>query len=232
MTSAIERTWAGAGAILLLAVLTGPPAAAAQTPAAAPADARAICTRAFVAMEDTIDSANAKSGDVFRFRIVDPAAAPDGTALPAGTLGYGVVANASHAERGGRAGYLALETRFFVAGDGKHVAAIIDRANDQASVAIGATANAPGLLGLIPVVGYAVGGYDSLHHGKDATIPRGTRVGIFIGDDAALGTCRPLAAGESPPPAPAVTPATPSPVVAPAPPAAAPSPAPSTSPRA
>ena len=48
---------------------------------------------------------------------------------------------------------------------------------------------------MIPIVGYAVGGYDSLHHGKDATIPRGTRVGVFIGDDAALGTCRQPAAG-------------------------------------
>jgi hypothetical protein len=145
---------------------------------------------------------------LFRFRLVDPATAPDGTALDVGTLGYGVVANSSHAERGGRAGYLALETRFFVLGDGRHVPAIIDRFTDVASSAVGATANAPGLLGLIPIVGYAVGGYDSLHHGKDATIPRGTRVGVFIGDDAALGTCRQPAAGETAPPVPSPIPTT------------------------
>jgi hypothetical protein len=201
--SALRRAAAGFGILVLAAAVSAP------TNAQTASDARTPCLRALVAMDDTVDSSHAKSGDVFKFRIIDAGIAPDGTAIPAGSLGYGVVANASHAERGGRAGYLALETRFFVMGDGKHVPAIIDRANDQASVAIGSTANAPGLLGLIPIVGYAVGGYDSLHHGKDATIPRGTRVAIFIGDDAALGTCRPLAAGESPPPAPTASPAAP-----------------------
>jgi hypothetical protein len=191
-------------AVLLLAAVSAVPVTA-QTPTAP--DVRPPCVRALVAMDETVDSARARSGEVFRYRIVDPATAPDGTALPTGTLGYGVVANASHAERGGRAGYLALETRFFVTADGKHVPAMIDRANDQASTALGSTANAPGLLGLIPFVGYAVGGYDSLHHGKDATIPRGTRIGIFLGDEAALGTCRVPAAGESPPPAPSASPA-------------------------
>jgi hypothetical protein len=207
MTSAIGRAGAAAG-ILLLATMTGAPTTAQTQPAAQP-DARPPCVRALVAMQDTIDSARSKSGDVFKFVLVDSRTAPDGTAVPSGTEGYGVVANAAHAERGGRAGYLALETRFLALDNGKHVPAIIDRANNQASTAVGATANAPGLLGLIPIVGYAVGGYDSLHHGKDATIQRGTRVGIFIGDDAALGTCRPLAAGESPPPAPAPSPAVP-----------------------
>src|SRR6202163_1000207 len=166
------------------------------------ADARPPCRHALVAMEETVDSAHAKSGDVFRFQLVDAVTAPDGTALPPGTTGYGVVANSAHAERGGRAGYLALETRFFVLGDGRHVPAIIDRFTDVASSLGGARA-------------YAVGGYDSLHHGKDATIPRGPRVGVFVGDDAALGACRQPAAGEtalpvaSPAPAATVPPAAP-----------------------
>jgi len=223
MLLTIKRTGAAAG-ILLLGAMMGSPASSQTAPAP---DSRRPCVPVLVAIEDTIDSSRAKSGDTFKFRIADNATAPDGTAIPSGTLGYGVVANASHAERGGRAGYLALETRFFVLAEGKHVPAIIDRANDQASVAIGSTANAPGLLGLIPIVGYAVGGYDSLHHGKDATIPRGTRVAVFIGDDAALGTCRPLAAGESPPPAP-----TAAPTASPAAPPAQPSPAASPAPRA
>ena len=216
MNRATRFAAAGLGVALLAAV-------AVPGAAQAPADARKPCVRTLVAMEDSVDSAHARAGDVFRFRIVDAATAPDGTAVPAGTLGYGVVANASHADRGGRAGYLALETRFFVLENGAHVPAIVDRARDEASTAVGATANAPGLLGLIPIVGYAVGGYDAMHHGKDATIPRGTRVGVFVGDDAALGACRPLAAGESPPPlAPAQSPA----------PATAPATAPSASPTA
>jgi hypothetical protein len=201
MNRATRFAAAGIGAAMLAAV-------AVPGAAQAPADSRKPCVRALVAMEDSLDSSRARSGDVFRFRLVDAGAAPDGTAVPAGSLGYGVVANASHADRGGRAGYLALETRFFVLENGAHVPAIIDRAHEEGSTAVGATANAPGLLGLIPIVGYAVGGYDAMHHGKDATIPRGTRVGVFIGDDAALGACRPLAAGESPPPAATSAPAT------------------------
>jgi hypothetical protein len=181
-------------------------AAGAPGVAQTPADTRPPCTRVLVAMDENVDSAHAKSGDSFKFRLVDDAVAPDGTRMPSGTLGYGIVAISSHAGKGGQGGYLALETRFFVTPDGKHVPAIIDRANDQAASALGASGNAPGVLGLIPIVGYAVGGYDAMHHGRDATIPRGTRVGVLIGDDAALGACRPLAAGESPPAMPTVAP--------------------------
>jgi hypothetical protein len=201
MKHALRAAGAAAG-ISVLAVCGVAPSGAQTT-----ADTRPPCRHALVAMEETIDSSQAKSGDVFHFQLVDAATASDGTALPPGTRGYGVVANSAHAERGGRGGYLALEARFFMLGDGRHVPAIIDRFTDVAASAAGSSANAPGLLGLIPIVGYAVGGYDSLHHGKDATIPRGTRVGIFIGDDAALGTCRQPGAGETPPPAPSPTPA-------------------------
>ncbi|MBV8368332.1 MAG: hypothetical protein JO036_05285 [Candidatus Eremiobacteraeota bacterium] len=211
---------------LVLAVAAGLPLRA-QTPAPAssPAqgEARPPCRFALVAMNETVDSAHAKAGDVFTFALVDSATTSDGTIVPRGTLGYGIVANAAHAGSGGRGGYLALETRFFVLDDGRHVQAIIDRASDQASSALGASANAPGILGWIPIVGYAVGGYDAMHHGKDATIPRGTRVGVFIGDDAALGTCRPPNPGETPPPV-----VTPSPAATPVPAAATAAPVPAT----
>jgi hypothetical protein len=225
MTFALRAAGAAAG-LTVLAAAAGGAQTQAPAPAQAQGDARPPCRHVLVAMEDNVDSAKSKAGDVFQFRLVDATTAPDGTALPVGTLGYGVVANAAHAERGGRGGYLALETRFFLAPDGHHVPAIIDRFNDNASSALGATANAPGLLGMIPIVGYAVGGYDAMHHGKDATIPRGTRVGVFVGDDAALGTCRAPAAGETPPPPPP-----PSPVPAASPAASAPpAPAPAASP--
>jgi len=185
-------------AVAVLTVVLGAPSSAQQ---AAPApDARPFCVHGMAAVDDTIDSSSARSGDRFRFQVVDPMTMADGSVVPAGTTGYGIIANASHAERGGRGGYLALETRFVVLSDGKHVPAIIDRTNDERSTAVGGSGNAPGLLGWVPVVGYAVGGYDSLHHGKDATIPRGTRIGIFLGDDAALGTCRPPTPSPAPQP--------------------------------
>jgi hypothetical protein len=186
-------------------------AATVQLGAQPSADSRPVCPRSLIAVDETIDSSKAHSGDVFKFVVVDAVASPDGTQVPAGTVGYGIVANASHAQSGGRGGYLALETRFVVLTSGKHEQVIIDRFNDEESTAVGGSANAPGVLGLIPIVGYAVGGYDSLHHGKDATIPRGTRIGIFVGDEAALGTCRGLRSGESPPPAAAAAAASPAP---------------------
>jgi hypothetical protein len=166
-------------------------------------DNRPPCVHGLIAVQETIDSSTAHAGDVFHYAIVDGVTAPDHTPIPAGTTGFGIVANSAHAERGGRGGYLALETRFLVLPDGKHVQVIIDRFDDELSTAAGSSANAPGVLGLIPIVGYAVGGYDSLHHGKDATIPRGTKIGIFLGDDAALGICRGPHPNESPSPEPA-----------------------------
>jgi hypothetical protein len=193
-------------------------ALAAAVLAAAPLEARSIadtrppCVHALVAILDDLDSASAQPGQVFEFRLVENAVAPDGTPLQAGQLGYGVIANASHANKGGQPGYLALETRFFALGDGRHIPVIIDRHNDDSSVATGATANAPWALGLLPIVGYAAGGYDALHHGRDAAILRGTRISVLIGDQAALGTCRLPAAGETPAPgtvAPAAAPPAP-----------------------
>jgi hypothetical protein len=204
----IARTAAAAlGALAVGVAGAGTPSAQTAAP-----DTRPPCIRALVAALDTIDSARARSGDQFTFALDGTATTRDGVQIPSGTIGYGIIATAAHAERGGRGGYLALETRFVELEDGRHVPIIIDRVNDTKSSAVGATANAPGLLGLIPIVGYAVGGYDSLHHGKDATIQRGTRIGVFIGDDAARGACRPPAADETPPP-----PATPAPSASPSP---------------
>src|ERR1700681_3902498 len=78
------------------------------------ADARPPCRHALVAMEQTVASAHAKSGDVSRFKLVDAVTAPDGTALPPGTTGYGMVANSAHAERGGPARHLPPGAGFFV----------------------------------------------------------------------------------------------------------------------
>jgi hypothetical protein len=210
---------------------TAPPAppAAVEAPTPIPLAQRPPCGRAMVAVLDDIDSARARAGDPFSFRIVDAATGPDGTAIPAGNIGYGVVAISSHAGRGGQGGYLVLETRFLAPANGPHVPVVIDRGSDAAAVALGGSANAPGLLGMIPLVGYAVGGYDSLHHGKDATIPKGTRIPVLIGDGAALGTCR------SPHPGETALPVTPAPTATPVPagsatPASPATPAPSVSP--
>jgi hypothetical protein len=139
---------------------------------------------------DPVDSANANPGDSFRFRLADSAAGPDGTMMAAGTLGYGIVAAASHAKRGGIGGYVALEPRFLALGDGTHVPIIADRIYDSTTARTGSSRNAPGFFGAVPFAGYVLGPYGFLHHGSDVKIPAGTRLPVLVGDQLAQATCR------------------------------------------
>jgi hypothetical protein len=158
------------------------------------------CRHAIVAMDVDVDSARVHAGDPFTFRIESDATAPDGTPIPAGTLGHGTVQVAQHAQRGGRGGYLVLDARFLALANGTHVPVTIDPVRGTNAVATGGSGNIPGVVNALPFVGYVTGPYGFIHHGKDATIQRGTRLAVIIGDDAALGTCRIPAANEPVPP--------------------------------
>ncbi len=165
---------------------------------------RPACMRAVIAMAQDVDSAYAHSGDSFQFKVVTPTTAPDGKPIPAGTTGFGVVAISQHAERGGRGGYIVIETRF-LALPGEHVPVTIDWTTARAS-ATGASRNIPGFVGAIPLVGYVLGPYGFIHHGKDVTIARDTRIPVLIGDDVAMASCRIVAPSPSPSPAPSASP--------------------------
>jgi hypothetical protein len=179
---------AGVAAIAVAAILLGlPGATSAQI---RPAESAPACVQEAIVLVDAVNSATARIGDVFRFRTVNATTASDGTAIPANTLGYGIVAAAAHAQRGGRGGYLALEPRLLTLGDGRRLSVIADRAGGGSSTATGSSRNASGFLGAVPFLGYGLGAYGYLHHGADITIPAGTRLSVLIGDDAALGACR------------------------------------------
>ncbi len=200
------------GALLLAAVLSAaslalPAAALARTPHAPPATAAGVataskptCKRAVVALEADVDSAHVVAGDPFAFRIESDAVAPDGTPIPAGTMGHGTVQVAQHAQRGGRGGYLVLDTRFLALANGAHVPVTIDPVLGTNAVATGGSGNIPGVVNAVPFVGYVTGPYGFIHHGHDVTIQRGTRLAVILGDDAAMGACRIPAANEPVPP--------------------------------
>jgi hypothetical protein len=83
--------------------------------APAPARAAKICAWSIpVDMVDTVESAKARAGTAFRFRVTDDAASDDGTKIPAGTIGYGVIRAASAAGRHNRDGSITLEPRYLV----------------------------------------------------------------------------------------------------------------------
>jgi hypothetical protein len=132
----------------------------------------------------------------------------DGTPVPAGSIGYGLVAISQHAERGGRGGYLVIEARFVGLRSGAHIPASIDWAEATRATATGASMNIPGIVGAIPFMGYLLGPYAFIHHGKDVIIPRGAQLPVVLGDELAAGTCKltPPAPLPSPTPAAAASP--------------------------
>ncbi len=65
-------------------------------------------------MVDKVESRSARAGTPFRFRTTDDAAAEDGTKIPAGTVGYGLIRSADAAGRHNHDGSLAIEARYLL----------------------------------------------------------------------------------------------------------------------
>ena len=81
----------------------------------APARAAKVCAWSIpVEMIDVVDSAKAHAGAPFRFRVTADAARDDGMKIPAGSIGYGVIREASAAGRRKHDGSLSLEPRYIM----------------------------------------------------------------------------------------------------------------------
>lgn len=150
-----------------------------------------ICTPVAVQMLDDVDSHTAKPGDFFRFETVNALTNRTHIVVPQRTIGYGIVAVASPAGRGGRAGTLVLEPRYLVLPDGRHAGVVLDH-NTSDMVANGKSGDMPGYLGAIPVpmIGAAIGIFNYFHHGKDIEVKRGTMFSIFPADGPPTEKCQ------------------------------------------
>jgi len=83
--------------------------------APAPAGAAKVCAWQIPSeMVDKVESSSARTGAPFRFRVTESTALDDGTPVPAGTIGYGIIRAASSAGRHNRDGMLSLEARYLV----------------------------------------------------------------------------------------------------------------------
>ena len=83
--------------------------------APAPVRAAKVCAWQIPSeMLSTVFSGNAHSGAPFRFKVAESTALDDGTQVPAGTPGYGIIRAASSAGRHNRDGMLSLEPRYIV----------------------------------------------------------------------------------------------------------------------
>ncbi|HEY5257398.1 MAG TPA: hypothetical protein VIJ12_03375 [Candidatus Baltobacteraceae bacterium] len=160
---------------------------------AAAADSLGIvaCTVVAVQMMDDVDSASALPGDFFRFETVNAVTRRQTIVIPARTMGYGVVAVASPAGRSGRAGTLVLEPRYLVLPNHTRLGVVLDH-NASDMQRSGATGDAPGYLGAIPVpvLGAAIGIFNYFHHGKNIEVKKGTVFTIFPSDDPSVEDCQ------------------------------------------
>ena len=173
---------------LALAALSGSPARAGflQSLSIDP------CTVVAVQMLESVDSAEARPGDFFRFETINAVTDKTKIVVPARTLGYGIVAIASPAgKHEGRPGVLVLEPLYLVLPSGVHVGVVLNHNTDSLQSS-GANDNVPGYLGALPLpgVGAAIGVFDYFHHGKNIVVPRGTMFTIFPSDDPAVERCQ------------------------------------------
>jgi hypothetical protein len=149
------------------------------------------CTVVAVQTIDDVDSSNARPGDFYRFETINAVTVAKDIAIPARTMGYGIVSIASPAGRNGVAGTLVLEPRYLVLPGGTHVGVVLDHnAGDLA--ASGASGGAPAYLGAIPVpgVGAAIGIFNYFHHGKNIEVKRGTIFSVFPSDSPNTEKCQ------------------------------------------
>jgi hypothetical protein len=78
-----------------------------------PVAAAKVCAWSIPAeMVDKVFSGTAHAGMPFKFRVTEDAARDDGTKIPAGSIGYGIIRGASSAGRHNHDGSLSLEPRY------------------------------------------------------------------------------------------------------------------------
>ncbi|HEX3671841.1 MAG TPA: hypothetical protein VHT92_09095 [Candidatus Cybelea sp.] len=162
-----------------------------------PLNARAMsldrCTVVAAEMMESVDSAEARPGDFFRFQTVNAVTVGAQVAIPSRTMGYGVVAVAAPAGRDARPGVLVLEPRYLVLPDGRHLGVVFDHnVNSDPLDKSGASDSIPGYLGAIPLlgVGAAIGIFNHFHKGKNIIVPRGTIFTVFPSDDPSVERCQ------------------------------------------
>lgn len=175
-----------AATLLLLTLLSGRASAGITIPTVPD------CPTIPVALLGKIDSSNAKTGDVFRFRTIESVTTLDGHKISRGSTGYGLIAYAASAGAHGKVGRLLLEARYVSGGEDGRVPVTIDEAA-TAVLHSGSTKTAPSLLGAVPIpfFGVALGAFNYLQAGKNVVLESGFRFAVTpVGDLGSLkSTC-------------------------------------------
>jgi hypothetical protein len=163
--------------------------------ARAPARATKVCAYAIAAeMLDRVASASARVGDAFRFRTTEEMTLEDGQTIPAGTLGYGIVRDASAAGRHNHNGDIALEPRYLIVEKPDGGATRIDVAmnptlplsySPEVGVIEKGLSHVP-----LPVPGLLITGVNTVRWGKNITLGPGFTFSVLpVGNLARSPVC-------------------------------------------
>jgi hypothetical protein len=151
------------------------------------------CTVVAAEMVESVDSADSRPGDFFRFQTVNAVTSGASVIIPARTMGYGVVTVASPAGRDAHPGVLVLEPRYLMLPNGKRLGVVLNHnvSGDPLDRA-GSSSGIPGYLGAIPLIGVgaAIGIFNYFRKGKNIVVPRGTVFTIFPSDDPSVEHCQ------------------------------------------
>lgn len=140
-------------------------------------------------MVDDVDSSSAKVGDFFRFETINAVTVGTTIVIPTRTMGYGVVAVASPAQRNAEPGTLVLEPRYLVLPGGTHLGVVLDH-NASDLQKSGTSGGAPSYLGGVPFVGAAAGVFNYFHRGKNIEVKPGTIFSVFPSESPDTEKCQ------------------------------------------
>jgi hypothetical protein len=157
-----------------------------------PVGAAKVCYASIqVGMVDKVYSGTSRSGGVFRFKVVESQTLDDGTMIPVGTLGYGVIRYADAAGPHAHDGMLALEPRYLVVpkpqGGVKRVEVTMNPTLPVTYTPAGLLSQGMSAAQSVPVAGLAVTAVNVVRWGRNLTLGPGFEFSVLPVDNLARG---------------------------------------------
>jgi len=156
-------------------------------------------------LSETISSADEKVGNTVGFEVVEDVKVGDTVVIPRGATAWGTVTVAEPKKRMGRAGKLDVNLDKVRLGDGEKVLLSATKGGKGG----GHTGAMVGAMVATSLVIWPAAPLFLLMHGKDITIPKGTKLTAYISGDATLDPAKFTQAALAPKPAQAPAPVTP-----------------------
>lgn len=160
-------------------------------------------------LSETVSSADARVGNAVPFEVIDDVKVGDVVVIPRGAMAWATITVAEPKKRMGRAGKIDMNIDKVRLADGEKVLLSATKGAKGGSH----TAAMTGAIVATSLILWPAAPLFLLMHGKDITIPKGTKITAFVSGDATLEASKFTPAGLAPKPVQAVV-AAPVPTVA------------------